>query len=93
VYSGDTDGAVPTTGTARWIQKLVNQFNLIIEVPQTQWYLPDTQYNNNQIGGYYTVYQGLAFVTVKGVGHMVPQWERPGALKILKYLLYGNPLH
>ena len=31
------------------------------------------------IAGYRTIYQGLIFTTIKGTGHMVPQWKRKEA--------------
>jgi len=61
-YSGDTDGAVPTYGTKRWIEKL----NLPLVKEWSQWH------TDKQVSGYITQYHGLDFVTVKGVGHMAP---------------------
>lgn len=65
-YSGDTDGAVPTYGTKEWIKML----NWDVLEAWRPWY------TNGQVSGYVTRYDGLDFVTVKGVGHMAPQWAR-----------------
>jgi len=65
-YSGDTDGAVTTYGSKRWIQKL--DWNVT-----TEW---RPWYTETQVSGYVEQYDGLDFVTVKGVGHMAPQWAR-----------------
>jgi len=92
VYSGDTDGAVPTDGTIRWIQALAKEIGMYIKKPMTQWTLPGVQPNNPQVAGYSTIYSGLEFVTVKGVGHMVPQWNRPAAYKMIYSFLNGVPL-
>ena len=77
IFSGDTDGAVPLNGTLAWI----NNLNLAVVSPWRSWLL------NSLVGGYTVKYQGLTLVTVKGVGHMVPQWARDRALYMFtKYL-------
>ena len=65
-YSGDTDGAVPTYGSKEWIKDL----NWDIVDEWRPWM------TNGQVSGYVERYDGLDFVTVKGVGHMAPQWAR-----------------
>lgn len=65
-YSGDTDGAVPTYGTRQWIKGL----NWAVEEEWRPWF------TDEQVSGYVEKYDGLDFVTVKGVGHMAPQWAR-----------------
>lgn len=65
-YSGDTDGAITTYGSKSWIKSL-------------GWPIKDAWrpwLTNGQVSGYTEVYDGLQFVTVKGVGHMAPQWAR-----------------
>lgn len=63
-YSGDTDGAVPTWGTKQWIASL--------DWNTTEEWRPWT--TDGQVTGYIEKYEGLDFVTIKGVGHMAPQW-------------------
>lgn len=65
-YSGDTDGAVPTAGSKGWIQSL--------NWPVTELWRP--WMTHTQTSGYVQKYDGLEFWTVKGVGHMAPQWAR-----------------
>lgn len=65
-YSGDTDGAVPTEGTKDWIEGL----NWGTKEAWRPWF------TDGQVSGYTERYNGLDFVTVKGVGHMAPQWAR-----------------
>jgi hypothetical protein len=65
-YSGDTDGAVPTYDTKQWIQGL--------EWESTEAWRP--WFTDGQVSGYVEKYDGLTFSTVKGVGHMAPQWAR-----------------
>ena len=61
-YSGDTDGAVPTIGTHKWIQT----FNWTISNDWKQWHT-DGEFSGNIIS-----YDNFAFVTIHGVGHMAP---------------------
>jgi carboxypeptidase C (cathepsin A) len=62
-FSGDTDGAVPTLGTRKWIEKL----NWEVKKPWTPWV------HEGEVQGYIEHYRGhFDFATVKGVGHMAP---------------------
>jgi len=70
-YSGDTDGAIPTYGSKRWIKEL--DFPPAIGGEWRPWYTGD------QISGYVENYDGLDFVTFRGVGHMAPQWAPKAA--------------
>lgn len=64
-FSGNTDGAVPTTGTLGWIRELNRE---VLE----EWrpYLVD-----GQIAGFVEVYDGLTLGVVNGAGHMAPQYK------------------
>eukprot|EP00358_Blepharisma_japonicum_P002525 CAMPEP_0202945448 /NCGR_PEP_ID=MMETSP1395-20130829/6474_1 /ASSEMBLY_ACC=CAM_ASM_000871 /TAXON_ID=5961 /ORGANISM="Blepharisma japonicum, Strain Stock R1072" /LENGTH=320 /DNA_ID=CAMNT_0049645489 /DNA_START=385 /DNA_END=1347 /DNA_ORIENTATION=+ len=79
VYSGDVDGSVPFIGTRQWI----NSLNLDVKQPYASWYVDE------QVAGYYIEYEGLTWVTVKGAGHMVPQWKRPQAWHMVNSWLSG----
>ena len=68
IYSGDTDMAVPYNGNQRWIDNL----NLEVEKDWVQWRAFD---DPNNVAGYYIKYKGLTFCTIKGTGHMVPEWK------------------
>ena len=83
IYSGDTDGAVPFTGTRKWIKNL----NLDIKEKWRSW-----RVNDKELAGYVEKYQGLTFVTVKGTGHMVPQWKKVEAFYMLNQFLNGKDL-
>ena len=89
VYSGDTDGAVPTIGSIRWITQLSSDIKMPIKKAWSPWFMDITlgNYTSKQVQGFYEVYDGLSFVTVKGVGHLVPSWARSQALHILEYYL------
>ena len=82
-FSGDTDGAVPTLGTRKWIRKLA-------------WNVSDnwrSWYVDGQIAGYVEKYEGdLTFATIKGVGHMAPQWAKPQVQRLIFDFLEGVDL-
>ena len=74
IYSGADDIAVTTLGTLRWM----NYINYTIDEEWKPWYV------DHQVAGMEQNYtSGLRFLTVKGVGHMVPE-DNP---KIAKFLL------
>lgn len=82
-YSGDSDAAVPFTGTRQWI------YNLGLET-KNKW--RSWRVQDDQIAGYVVDYNGLTFVTVKGTGHMVPQWKKKEAFHMLTQFLNGKDL-
>ncbi|XP_031702447.1 lysosomal protective protein [Anarrhichthys ocellatus] len=67
VYNGDTDMACNFLGDQWFVEDLGLK--------------PTTRYqawlHDKQIAGFYQQYGNLTFLTVKGAGHMVPQWA-PG---------------
>ena len=79
-YSGDTDGAVPTYGTERWIA----DFKWEETKPWTPWL------RDRQIVGYEKSYGNFDFVTVHGVGHMAPQWKREEVTALLNGWIHGE---
>jgi serine carboxypeptidase-like clade 1 len=81
-YSGDTDGAVPFTGSIRWIPNL--HLNIVDEY--RAWIV------NGQTAGFVQEYEGLTYVTIKGTGHMAPQWKREEAFTMFNAFLKGQKL-
>ena len=81
-YSGDTDGAVPLSGSRQWIQ------NLDWDITQ-KWSSWST---NGQVSGYIEKYDGLDLVTVHGVGHMCPQWKREDVTKMITAWLHDEQI-
>jgi len=78
IFNGDADCCVPYNGNEWWTSTL--------GIPQTtgwtQWLV------NNQVAGYVTKYQdGFEFVTVKGAGHMVPEYKPQQALEMFSRYL------
>ena len=80
MFSGTEDGVVSTIGTLRCI----NELGFKVEKEWTNW-----KYNG-QIAGYVQKYEeGLAFVTIKGAGHMSPQDKRAETKFLLDSFLKG----
>ena len=79
-FSGDTDGAVPTYGSKQWIKEL----NWPIKAEWTPWF------TDGQVSGFIEQYDGLDFVTVKGVGHMAPQWARLPTTNMISAFIHGE---
>jgi len=87
IYSGDTDFAVPWTGSAFWTSSM----NLTpVGQVWRPWKFRDDL--GNQIAGFVTDYQqGLTYATIKGAGHMVPQFKPIPALVMFQKFLAGTP--
>ncbi len=83
-YSGDTDGAVATLGTRRWIQaqswKIAKEW--------TAWT------TDGDLSGYFESYLNgsFTFATVHGVGHMAPQWKRKDVTELVTKFIHNIPL-
>ena len=81
-YSGDTDGAITTYGSKMWMKEL-------------GWPIVDAWrpwFTNGQVSGYTETYDGLVFTTVKGVGHMAPQWARQAVTNMIMAHVHGEDI-
>jgi serine carboxypeptidase-like clade 1 len=83
-FSGDTDGAVPTTGTLKWVDSMNRD---IIE----QW-RPYRLPGNANPAGYIVEYDGLTLATVHGSGHMAPQFKPAETYHLIFNWLSHNPI-
>lgn len=83
IYSGDTDSAVPTSGTRDWIKQL----NLTIKDQWSPWHM------NGQVAGFSVNFkENFSFVTIKGTGHMCIEWKRAEGYHMFTSFLQGkNP--
>ncbi|KAL1007305.1 hypothetical protein UPYG_G00084750 [Umbra pygmaea] len=81
VYNGDTDMACNFLGD----QWFVEQLNQKATTKYQSWISDD------QIAGFYQQYGNLTFLTVKGAGHMVPQWAPGPALDMFQSFLSNKP--
>ncbi|KAH9624709.1 hypothetical protein KSS87_015608 [Heliosperma pusillum] len=82
IYSGDVDGRVPAIGSRYCVESL----GLPVKTPWRTWF------HNNQVGGRIVEYDGLAFVTVRGAGHLVPLNKPSEALALIHSFLTGEDL-
>lgn len=82
IYNGDADSVVPWNDNEYWIEN----FKLPVVNDWRPWYVSD------QVAGFVKYYKGLAFVTVKGAGHMTPQVKRPEAYLMVQYFLNNQSL-
>ena len=83
IYSGDTDVIVPFNGNQQWIKNL----KLEIEKPWRPWRAFKDPEN---VSGYVINYKGLAFCTIKGTGHMAPQWKPKESFYMFSKFINGE---
>ncbi|XP_069757048.1 lysosomal protective protein-like [Narcine bancroftii] len=81
VYNGDTDMACNFLGD-HWFVRSLKQKKTVEYQP---WVC------DHQIAGFYEQYGNLTFLTIKGAGHMVPQWAPKQALQMFKSYLSHSP--
>jgi len=73
IYNGDVDACVPYNGNEWWTSTL----GISQTTAWTEWLV------NTQVAGYLTKYQdNFSFITVKGAGHMVPEYKPVQALEM-----------
>lgn len=83
IYSGDADACVPEHGTEAWTRYVGGQ----VQSAWTPW-----QSSDQQLAGYHVQYEKLAFVTLKGIGHMAPQFGPQVALDMFRNYLNNSPM-
>jgi len=90
IFNGDVDACVPYNGNEWWTSSL----GLPVVKPWRSWLVDE------QVAGYVTSYvddsaykaNGLTFLTVKGSGHMVPQFRPKQAYAMFERFTSGTPL-
>lgn len=90
-YSGDSDPAVPTSGTLMW----VNLIRKELQLPTAQYWKPwfTNLGSGPQNGGnVWELTNDFKLVTFKGIGHMAPQWNLEGGQKVINHLMWDTPL-
>lgn len=81
VYNGDTDMACNFLGD----QWFVDDLGLESTTRYQPWMY------EHQVGGFYQQFGNLTFLTVKGAGHMVPQWAPGPAFHFFQSFLNNVP--
>lgn len=83
IYNGDVDCCVPWSDNQMWTSSL----GYAVADPWRPWKV------NGQVAGYVTVYSenNFTFLTVKGAGHMVPQYKPVQAFAMFQRFLSNSP--
>jgi hypothetical protein len=92
IYSGDSDPAVPTSGTLYWITKLREQFKLPTKTYWRPWTTNLSGIGPQNGGNVWELDKNFKLVTFKGIGHMAPQWNIEGGQKVIYNLIWGTEL-
>lgn len=83
VYNGDTDPGINSFIAQNWTVAL----GFKEKEPWRPWTLDGQQ----RMGGYVTRYEGdFDFLTIRGSGHMVPEYKPPAALRFITQWLAGQ---
>ena len=90
IYNGDADCCVPYSSNEDWVVALAAEQKYPVLQQWRPWLLGDVP------AGYVTAYGtngpgNLTFLTVKGAGHMVPQYQPERAFAFLSRWLAGGP--
>jgi serine carboxypeptidase-like clade I len=88
LYNGDTDPCINSYNTQKW--------TAAVGQPETEAWRPWTIDGKARMGGYVTRYAtdgagSFDFLTIRGSGHMVPEYEPRSAKTMLEYWLSGEP--
>lgn len=85
VYNGDVDMACNFMGDEWFVESLNQQ----VQVQRRPW-LYDTA-DGHQVGGFVKEFENIAFLTVKGSGHMVPSDKPAAAFAMFSRFLKREP--
>jgi len=87
IYSGDADACVPHWGSEKWTREM--GFN--VKKDWHPWESDSMEKKGNVVAGYAIEYDGLTYVTIKGAGHMVPQFRPAFAHTMFTKFLNNSP--
>ncbi|EYC11833.1 hypothetical protein Y032_0049g1801 [Ancylostoma ceylanicum] len=82
LYYGDTDMAC----NFMMGQQFSDQLGFKRILGKTPWKF------DRQIAGFKTMFKGLTFLTVRGAGHMAPQWRAPQMYYVIQQFLLNHPI-
>ncbi|XP_041080732.1 lysosomal protective protein [Polyodon spathula] len=85
VYNGDVDMACNFLGDEWFVESLQQQ----VQVNRRTWLYNNGQ--NQQVGGFVKEFSNIAFLTVKGAGHMVPTDKPIAAFTMFSRFLKKQP--
>lgn len=87
IYSGDADACVPHYGSERWTREM----GFKVKTDWHPWKSDSTEKKGDVVAGYAITYDELTYVTIKGAGHMVPQFKPAFALTMFTKFLQNSP--
>lgn len=85
VYNGDVDMACNFMGDEWFVESLKQQ----VQVQRRVWLYEGA--DGKQVGGFVKEFENIAFVTVKGSGHMVPTDKPAAAFAMFSRFLHREP--
>ncbi|XP_068598463.1 lysosomal protective protein [Brachionichthys hirsutus] len=85
VYNGDVDMACNFMGDEWFVESLQQQ----VEVQRRPWLYEDEE--GRQVGGFVKEFDNIAFLTVKGSGHMVPTDKPVAAFAMFSRFIRRQP--
>ncbi|KAK1156289.1 lysosomal protective protein-like [Acipenser oxyrinchus oxyrinchus] len=85
VYNGDVDMACNFLGDEWFVESLQQQ----VQVKRRTWLYSNGE--NQQVGGFVKEFSNIAFLTVKGAGHMVPTDKPIAAFTMFSRFLKKQP--
>ena len=99
IFNGDADGCVPYIDNEAWFVQCVCAPGVTLHRTSGMGYPVKEGWRpwlvDQQVAGYVTVYDTptqFTFATVKGAGHMVPQYAPPQALALFQAFISGAAL-
>lgn len=88
VYNGDVDPGINVLGSEWFVDDLGAA--PLSGYAWREWFVDGE--NGKQVGGWTENFERVSFVSVRGAGHMVPQFKPVAALKMIDYFLQNKPL-
>lgn len=85
VYNGDVDMACNFMGDEWFVESLKQQ----VQVQRRAWLYEGA--DGKQVGGFVKEFENIAFLTVKGSGHMVPSDKPAAAFAMFSRFLHREP--
>uniref|UniRef100_A0A8D3BVA3 Carboxypeptidase n=1 Tax=Scophthalmus maximus TaxID=52904 RepID=A0A8D3BVA3_SCOMX len=85
VYNGDVDMACNFMGDEWFVESLQQE----VVVQRRPWFYDDD--DGRQVGGFIKEFENMAFLTVKGSGHMVPSDKPIAAFAMFTRFIKGQP--
>jgi len=87
IYSGDADACVPHWGSEKWTREM----GFSVKRDWHPWTSDSMEKKGKVVAGYAIEYDHLTYVTIKGAGHMVPQFKPAFAQTMFKKFLDNSP--